>query len=114
MSAQALIRQASAAGVELRLIDGKVKASGTADALALMVDRLRENKAELLKYFSAYASNDPAPEPLDSPNAWRELAIEYHDHHFQCPTCQSAGRGAQYGLRCGVGAALWTNYQTTN
>ena len=50
------------------------------------------------------------PEPPTDPNAWRELAAAYHRHHFKCPVCIAAGRGAGYGLRCGVGAALWTTY----
>lgn len=110
MSAQTLIRQASDAGVVLRLIGGKVKASGHADAVALLVDQLRANKAELFEFLQA--ANDIEP-PTD-PNAWREMAAAYHHHHFQCPTCQAAGRGRLYGLRCGVGAALWTAYQTIN
>lgn len=57
-------------------------------------------------------STEPAEPPAD-PNAWRELATAYHLHHFTCPTCIAAGRGAVYGLRCGTGAALWTSYQNT-
>ena len=57
------------------------------------------------------AANDPAPEPPEDPNAWRELSEAYHAHHFDCHTCIAAGRGAQYGLRCGTGAALWSHYQ---
>lgn len=59
------------------------------------------------------AANDLATEPPTDPNAWRELAAAYHAHHFKCSTCIAAGRGAGYGLRCGVGAALWTSYQNT-
>lgn len=59
------------------------------------------------------AVNDPAPEPPADPNAWRELAQAYHAHHFNCIACIAAGRGALYGLRCGVGASLWTSYQST-
>ena len=59
------------------------------------------------------AVNDPAPEPPTDPNAWRELATAYHLHHFKCCTCIAAGHGAGYGLRCGVGAALWNVYQNT-
>ena len=55
-------------------------------------------------------ANDP--EPPSNPQAWRELAAAYHAHHFNCPTCKAAGRGTRFGLRCGVGATLWTNYQT--
>jgi hypothetical protein len=49
----------------------------------------------------------PAWHHVDAP--WRELADAYHLHHFKCTTCISAGQGR--GLRCGVGAALWTGYQ---
>ena len=52
-------------------------------------------------------------EPPTDPNAWRALATAYHQHHFACHVCIAAGRGAQYGLRCGAGAALWTPYQNT-
>lgn len=70
------------------------------------------------------ASNDPepptaspAPAPARKPTGeryrewaqtWRPLADAYHKHHFSCPTCIAAGKG--YGLRCGVGAALWAIY----
>ena len=59
--------------------------------------------------------NDPSPppEPPADPNVWRELAQAYHEHHFICGICIAAGRGSLYGLRCGTGAALWINYQTT-
>ena len=70
---------------------------------------IRSNKAFLLDCLQA--ANDP--EPPANPNAWRELAQAYHNHHFSCPTCIAAGRGAVYGLRCGVGAALWTSYENT-
>ena len=56
------------------------------------------------------AVNDPNQEPPTDPNAWRELGAAYHAHHFNCQTCIAAGRGAQYGLRCGVGTALWRAY----
>lgn len=108
MSAGALIRQAEEAGVTLRLVDGKLKAVGALTAVQSWAPRLREHKSELIE---ALASNDPAPEPPADPNAWRELAQAYNDHHFNCSTCIAAGRGAVYGLRCGVGAALWNAYQ---
>lgn len=110
MTAQTLIRQANDAGVALRLVDGKVKASGHADAVALFVDQLRANKTELFEFLQAANNIEP---PTD-PNAWRELAAAYHSHHWTCPTCQAAGCGTRYGLRCGVGAALWTTYKNTN
>jgi hypothetical protein len=52
-----------------------------------------------------------APEPPVDPQQWRELARAYHGHHATCKTCQAAGQGR--GLRCGTGAALWTQYQSS-
>lgn len=49
----------------------------------------------------------PTPEPSADPEAWRELAQAYYRHHFKCVVCIAAGRGANYGPRCGAGAALW-------
>lgn len=61
------------------------------------------------------ASNDASaadvtPAPLPELPDWRTLDKAYLAHHARCPICQAAGRGARYGLRCGVGAALWTTY----
>ena len=72
---------------------------------------IRDNKPFLLDWLTA--ANDPAPEPPADPNAWRELAEAYNAHHFDCHTCIAAGRGTQYGRRCGAGTALWINYQNT-
>jgi hypothetical protein len=49
--------------------------------------------------------------PVADPETWRELDRAYLAHHFNCPNCVAAGQGR--GLRCGVGAALWTSYQNT-
>ncbi len=43
--------------------------------------------------------------------SWKPLALEYYEHHFKCPFCISAGKGARYGLKCGTGATLWALYQ---
>lgn len=93
MSVQALIRQAHDAGVELRLVDGKVKATGTRAAVEAMLEPLRQHRAELIE-----AMTD-----------WRVLHKAYLAHHWTCATCIAAGLG--YGLRCGAGAALWTTYR---
>ena len=69
---------------------------------------VKGNKAALVDWLQA--ANDPAPEPPSDPEAWRELAKAYHRHHFGCIFCIAAGRGSGYGLRCGVGAALWRAY----
>ena len=61
----------------------------------------------------AEAVNDPSPppEPPADPNAWRELAKAYHDHHFVCGTCIAAGRSPDHGTRCCEGSLLWDVYQ---
>lgn len=45
------------------------------------------------------------------PSAWRALSTAYSLHHFGCRACIAASKGAMYGLRCGVGAALWRSYE---
>lgn len=109
MSASALIRRARDAGVELRLVGGKVKVMGKREAVAKLIEPLRRHRAELVRWFESLPANDPEP-PTD-PADWRELAAAYNAHHVNCPTCQAAGRGTRYGLRCGVGMALWSTYQ---
>ena len=47
MSAHALIRQAQASGVALRLVGGKVKASGPREAVSRLLVPLREHRAAL-------------------------------------------------------------------
>ena len=113
MSAQALIRQAQASGVALRLVGGKVKASGPREAVARLLAPLREHRTALADALQAEpskplpsAGTDAAPEPAD----WHALDAAYLAHHFNCPTCIAAGRSRRYGLRCGTGAALWRAY----
>lgn len=57
------------------------------------------------------AANDAtgAVAAIDLPD-WRELDQAYQAHHWTCPTCQAAGRGAMYGRRCTVGLVLWAGY----
>jgi hypothetical protein len=114
VSAQALIRQAQASGVALRLVGGKVKASGPREAVARLLVPLREHRAALADALQAepiepLPSNpeDAAPGPAAD---WHTLDAAYLAHHFNCPTCIAAGRGSRYGLRCGTGAALWRAY----
>lgn len=106
MSVDSLIRKALDSGVQLALVDGSIKIIGQRSAVYQWRDQLREHKAAIFQHLSA--ANDPEP-PADPAN-WRELAAEYHRHHFACPTCIAGGQGR--GLRCGVGASLWTTYQT--
>lgn len=113
MSVQALIRQAQASGVALRLVGGKVKASGPREAVARLLVPLREHRAALADALQADSveplpstPTDAAPEPTD----WHALDAAYLAHHFNCPTCIAAGRGSLYGQRCGAGMALWRGY----
>ena len=79
----------------------------TADLRAL----IRSSKTQLIDWLTA--ANDAesqAPDPPNNPLAWKELATEYHAHHFNCSICIAAGRGSQYGQRCGAGMALWRAY----
>ena len=68
---------------------------------------IRFGKDDLIRWFTS-APNEH--EPLPNPAQWREMAREYHRHHFSCRICCAASQG--YGLRCGVGASLWTAYAT--
>lgn len=52
---------------------------------------------------------EPPAVPAD-PMVWRASAASYHAHHFSCPTCIAAGRGLEYGMRCGPGLLLWDAY----
>ena len=115
MSAQALIRQAQASGVALRLVGGKVKASGPREAVARLLVPLREHRAALADALQSepaeplpITTTDTAPEPTD----WHALDAAYLSHHFNCPTCIAAGRSSRYGQRCGTGMALWRAYST--
>lgn len=100
MSTDVLIRAAMDAGVALKFEDGKLKALGHVDAVRAWAPRLREHKAELIAALQM-------PEPAID---WRELDRAYLAHHVGCKTCQAAGRGRTYSLRCGTGASLWVAY----
>ena len=114
LRAETIVKSLQTAGVTIAPTDdGGLRVTPASRVTPELRGMIREKKAELLKYFSVFAANDPEPESPADPNAWKELAAAYHAHHFKCSTCIAAGRGAVYGLRCGVGAALWVNYQNT-
>jgi len=96
-----LIRAALDCGVQLRYVDGQVKASGKRSALQEWAPRLRPYRQQLIE-----ALQPADPWEID----WQFLAAvaEYHGHHFKCATCIASGKG--YGLRCGVGASPWIAY----
>lgn len=113
MNAEALIRQAQASGVALRLVGGKVKALGPRGAVARLLEPLRKHRAALAEALQAELG-EPLPGPpadaVPEPANWQALDAAYLAHHFNCPTCIAAGRGSRYGLRCGTGTALWRTY----
>lgn len=53
MTAAVLYQRALASGVTLRLVEGKVKAAGSHEALAELVPQLREWKPELIELLTA-------------------------------------------------------------
>ena len=114
MIAGDLIRQAQASGIELRLVGGKVKAIGPREAVARLIEPLRQHRDalthalqfELREVLPVTPPADAMPEPTD----WHALDAAYLAHHFNCPTCIAAGRDSRYGQRCGAGMALWRKY----
>lgn len=115
MPAQAvetLVARLSHAGLNLSLAPaGGLAVAPSSHLTADLRELIRNSKAMLIDWLTA--ANDAvshAPDPPDNPLDWKELAAAYHAHHFNCPTCIAAGRGNQYGQRCGVGTALWRGY----
>jgi hypothetical protein len=116
MAAQAVeivVAQLANAGLNLSLAPaGGLAVAPASHLTAYLRDLIRSSKALLIDWL--VSANDAAsrvPDPPDNPQDWKELAAAYHAHHFKCPCCIAAGRGASYGMRCGTGMALWINYQ---
>lgn len=110
MLGQTIVNTLHGAGFSLSLApSGGVAVTPASKLTPELREIIRSGKAELIRWFTQPAANDPEPTP--DPATWRELSQAYHLHHFKCTTCQAAGRG--YRLRCGTGTALWTAYQET-
>jgi hypothetical protein len=107
MNAETLIRKAMDKGVELRLVDGKVKLYGDTAAIDELLVPYREHRDLLLRWLQSAIQVQHKPDAGE----WKELAATYHAHHFKCPVCIGAGQG--HGLRCGAGAAMWSAFQST-
>ena len=109
---QSLVDQLGHAGITLSLTANGALAVSPASLLADDLRALiRAGKEGLINWVKA--ANDAAsraPDPPDNPLHWKEMAAAYHGHHFNCPICIAAGRGSQYGQRCGAGRALWRAY----
>jgi hypothetical protein len=81
--------------------------------VARLLVPLREHRVALADALQAETPEPLTNQPVETatePISWRALAAAYHAHHFHCPTCIAAGKGSQYGQRCGAGMALWRAY----
>jgi hypothetical protein len=105
VNVETLIRKALDKGVELRVVDGKVKLCGKRGAMQEFIEPSRQHRDLLLRWLQA-SQMQSKPET----GAWKDLAAAYHAHHFNCPVCIGAGQGR--GLRCGTGTALWSACQS--
>lgn len=82
---------------------------------------IKAHREDLVRWLGRSASNDPTAmadmgipvtPPAPASTDWQALDKAYQAHHVNCPTCIAAGKG--YGLRCGVGAALWAAYDAAD
>jgi hypothetical protein len=114
LAVETVVAQLSHAGLNLSLVPtGGLAVAPRSHLTPDLRELIRSSKAMLIDWLTA--ANDAASSADDTPGAlldWKGLAAAYHAHHFSCPTCIAAGRSARYGLRCGVGSALWTSYQS--
>lgn len=112
LTVHAIVDQLHGAGLNLSLAPaGGLAVAPSSQLTAELRTLIRSSKSLLIDWLTT--NNDVvslAPDPSDSPANWRELARTYHAHHFNCQICIAAGRGSRFGLRCGVGAALWYAY----
>lgn len=70
-----------------------------------------DERAAVLEYDAGLSRADAARRAAELFEVWRTVDRVYLAHHWGCPICIGAGQGR--GLRFGVGAALWTNYENT-
>ena len=106
----AIMQAVRDAGLSVSIVEsGKLLVAPASRITPELRTLIRSHKADLIRCCTNQPADDP--EPPNDPSTWHELAEAYHQHHFSCKTCQAAGRGSQYGLRCGVGASLWRAYQ---
>lgn len=111
LTVHAIVDQLHGAGLNLSLAPtGGLAVAPSSHLTADLRDLIRSSKALLIDWLTA--SNDAANHApsSDNPVDWKALAAAYHAHHFNCPTCITAGLGSRYGLRCGVGMTLWRAY----
>lgn len=106
------------AGFEISLSDdGRVLVRPASRLTDEQRQFIRDHRDEIAAWLAAHQEpsqsaahgQPPQQQPPSLTHAqWITLAKAYQAHHIACPVCIAAGKG--YGLRCGTGAALWTEY----
>ena len=107
-----VVAQLSHAGLNLSLAPcGGLAVAPASRLTSHLRGIIRSSKTVLVDWLTAAndALHDVPVQPIE-PLGWKVLAAAYYAHHFSCPTCIAAGRGAQYGQRCSAGMASWTSY----
>jgi hypothetical protein len=112
LAVETVVAQLAKAGLNLSLAPaGGLAVAPSSHLTADLRELIRSSKALLIDWLTvANDAASQAPDPPENPLDWKELAEAYHARHFNCPTCIAAGRGSQYGQRCGAGMALWRAY----
>jgi hypothetical protein len=118
-----LVQSLHTAGLNFVLTSEKRVRVTPADCLTPeLCDVIQSNRAAIVDWLTTYAANESwnVEIPPDTSPATivkfrnASLALDasqaYRDHHFNCPTCCAADRGARYGERCSIGVALWGQY----
>lgn len=107
LSVRAIVNQLHDAGLSLSVTSsGGLAVTPSSHLTEDLRDIIRGSKALLVDWVAATTY----PEPPTEPARWHDLEAAYNAHHVNCKTCIAAGRGKQYSLRCGTGAALWSMY----
>ena len=103
----ALIAYAGNHKVGVGLAEGKVRLFGRPKNVAHVADSLKQHRDVLLKWLQQSLTNE-----VSLPPDRNEASKRYYLHHFDCPTCISAGKFG--GLRCYSGLELWGSYLHSN
>ena len=97
MTPATLLRDATADGIEFRMLDGTLKASGEPAALNRWLPIIREHKAAILESLASGASSDTGPRLDDLDPADRVLdcadRLARPDDRRHCHECRNLSRG---------------------
>lgn len=118
MNAAKIIQDAARAGVALSLSEGQLRYKGDSLAVQAFLPILKAHKPEIMAALATQSSTPAAPATATPARPALHVhqhdriaaARAYHDHHFQCAVCISAGQGRDTREACKYGLALWKNY----